>query len=155
MYGLCKQRPTILLRHKPASPRTHTLSQGCCPSTQAAVQMGISGLLLFKWRMKAENWMSFIAKDIPFLPKELFIWHINFVLHNTNSMEKETLAACDPRVYTIPQLVVLLILTCTFPYDKITQLKWQATYRIANSSLWDKQRKAWMQILAPGFFNTS
>ena len=36
---------------------------------------------------------------------------------------EETLAACDPRVYAIPQLVVLLILTCTFPYDKITQLK--------------------------------
>ena len=44
---------------------------------------------LVAFRMKAENWMSFLARDIPPLPKELFIWDMNLVLHNADSMEKK------------------------------------------------------------------
>ena len=70
-------------------PNTHTLPHGCCPITQATFQMGISCWLLLMWRRNAANCRSFIARDIPPLPKELLIWLMNLFLQKADSIEKK------------------------------------------------------------------
>ena len=76
------------MQHKSASPFPE-LTHDHKGAAQLCRQLFGWVYLACCFRMKAENWMSFLARDIPPLPKELFIWHMNLVLHDADSMEKK------------------------------------------------------------------